>query len=37
MSYMYHNHEVVYIIENKSYLTISVCLHSFGKRAYTHS
>ena len=32
---MYNNYEVLYITEYKSYLTISVCLHSFVKRAYT--
>ena len=34
---MYINDEVLFIIEYKSYLTISVCMHSFVKRAYTHS
>ena len=33
---MYYNHEVLYIIEYKSYLAISVCLHSFVKPAYWH-
>ena len=33
---MYNNYEVLYIIEYKSYLTISVCMHSFVKRAYIH-
>ena len=34
--YMYNNFEMLYIIEYKSYLTISVCMHLFVKRAYTH-
>ena len=34
---MYNNYEIIYIIDYKSYLTISVCMHSFVKRAYTHS
>ena len=34
--YMYNISEVLYIIEYKN-LTISVCMHSLVKRAYTHS
>ena len=34
---MYDIYEMLYIIEYKRYLTISVCLHSFVKRAYIHS
>ena len=36
MLYMFNIYEVLYIIEYKSYLTISVCLHSFVKRAYRY-
>ena len=33
-TYKYNIYKVLYIIEYKSYLTKSVCLHSFAKRHY---
>ena len=33
---MYTNYEVLHIIEYKSYLTISVCMHEFVKSPYTY-